>query len=243
MKYPNVQLAYFIERPNRFIAHCRLMETNAEVITHVKNTGRGKEVFLPGAVVALSYQPSPKRKTDYDLIAVKKGSIWINIDSQVPNTLVNEALKNGQIVLPGLVGTIQTVKREQRFAHSKFDFLVETDADEQAFVEVKGMTLENKGIGAFPDAPTLRGLKHVTELMAATKAGYRCYVLFVVQFEEIKQATIHQEMQPAFAENVGAAIDQGVQVLAYNCHVTPATIELKSQVTFDLLQAFDDPNK
>ena len=183
MKYPNVQLAYFIERPNRFIAHCRLMETNEEVITHVKNTGRGKEVFLPGAVV------------------------------------------------------------EQRFAHSKFDFLVETDADEQAFVEVKGMTLENKGIGAFPDAPTLRGLKHVTELMAATKAGYRCYILFVVQFEEIKQATIHQEMQPAFAENVGAAIDQGVQVLAYNCHVTPATIELKSQVTFDLLQAFDDPNK
>jgi len=240
------------------------METNEEVITHVKNTGRGKEVFLPGAVVALSYQPSPKRKTDYDLIAVKKGSFWINIDSQVPNTLVNEALKNGQIVLPGLVGTIQTVKREQRFAHSKFDFLVETDADEQAFVEVKGMTLENKGIGAFPDAPTLRGLKHVTELMAATKAGYRCYILFVVQFEEIKQATIHQEMQPAFAENVGArtifqqnvrqpflitsikiiqAIDQGVQVLAYNCHVTPATIELKSQVTFDLLQAFDDPNK
>lgn len=146
-------------------------------------------------------------------------------------------------MLPGLVGTIQTVKREQRFAHSKFDFLVETDADEQAFVEVKGMTLENKGIGAFPDAPTLRGLKHVTELMAATKAGYRCYILFVVQFEEIKQATIHKEMQPAFAENVGAAIDQGVQVLAYNCHVTPATIELKSQVTFDLLQAFDDPNK
>ena len=104
-------------------------------------------------------------------------------------------------MLPGLVGTIQTVKREQRFAHSKFDFLVETDADEQAFVEVKGMTLENKGIGAFPDAPTLRGLKHVTELMAQ-QSGLPLLHLFVVQFEEIKQATIHQEMQPAFAENV-----------------------------------------
>jgi sugar fermentation stimulation protein A len=242
MRYPKVELAQFLQRPNRFIAACKLLETNETVIAHVKNTGRGKEVFLPNAMVALSYQAAPTRKTDYDLIAIKKGQQWINIDSQVPNTLASEAIQSGQIILPGLKGTIVTLKREQRYGQSKFDIYLETDLGERVFVEVKGMTLENLGIGAFPDAPSLRGLKHVKELTQASQAGYQCYVLFIVQFEAVSTVTIHRDMQPALAEMIALALTQGVQVLAYNCLVTPATIEINHAVPFDLYQEFVDPN-
>lgn len=243
MRYKRVELARFIQRPNRFIAECQLDNTGEVVTVHVKNTGRGKEVFLPNASVALTYQASPTRKTDYDLVAVKKGHQWINIDSQIPNDLASEAIQTGKILLPGLLGQITSVKREQRYGQSKFDILVTTDLGERAFVEVKGMTLENQGIGAFPDAPTIRGLKHVTELIQATKEGYHCYVLFIVQFEEVTKATIHAEMQPALAETIALALETGVQVLAYNCAVTPETITVKQQVPFDLGLVFEDPNK
>lgn len=241
--YPNVQLARFIHRPNRFIAECRLQATGEMVTVHVKNTGRCKELFFLEVEVALSYQPSPKRKTDYDLIAVKKGDAWFNIDSQVTNTLASQAIADGTIVLPGLKGEIVSVKREKRFAKSQFDILVETDTGNQAFVEVKGMTLENHGIGAFPDAPTLRGLKHVTELIQAMEEGYQSYVLFVVQFEHVVAATIHTAMQPALAETILLGQKQGLSVIAYNCSVTPATIEVEHQVPFDVRQTFEDPNQ
>jgi len=242
MQYPKVQLARFIQRPNRFLAYCQLEQTGETVIAHVKNTGRGQEVFLPQALVALTYQASMTRKTDYDLIAVKKGERWINIDSQVPNTLAVQALQNGTISLPGLTGNLVSLKRERRYGQSRFDIYLETDTGQRAFVEVKGMTLENQGIGAFPDAPTLRGLKHVTELTQATVAGYRCYLLFVVQFEEVTMTTIHQAMQPALASAVAKALDYGVVALAYNCLVTPATIEIQRRVPFQLQQVFVDPN-
>ncbi|MGX7413900.1 DNA/RNA nuclease SfsA [Enterococcus caccae] len=242
MTYPNVHIAHFIDRPNRFIAECRLKETGEMVTVHVKNTGRCKELFYSDVEVALSYQPSPKRKTDYDLIAVKKGEEWFNIDSQVPNALAAQALLNGTIRLPGLKGKITSVKREKRFAQSQFDILIETDTGNQAFVEVKGMTLENRKIGAFPDAPTLRGLKHVTELIEALQVGFQSYVLFVVQFEKVEATTIHTTMQPALAEMILSGQKQGLSVIAYNCSVTPDTIAIEHQVPFDVTKTFEDPN-
>lgn len=240
--YPNISLAHFIQRPNRFIAECQLQETGELVTVHVKNTGRCKELLHPNAEVVLSYQPSPKRKTEYDLIAVKKGAAWFNIDSQVPNALASQAIVDGTIILPGLKGKIVSLKREKRFAQSKFDILVETDTGNQAFIEVKGMTLENHALGAFPDAPTLRGLKHVGELIDAMKAGYQSYVLFVVQFEKVIAATIHTNMQPALAEMILSGQEQGLSVIAYNCCVTPDTIAIEHQVPFDVTKTFEDPN-
>lgn len=242
MKYTNIKLAYFLERPNRFIAYCRLLSTGETVITHVKNTGRGKEVLLPEAIVALNYQPSPKRKTDYDLIAVKKGEMWINIDSQIPNALAADGLLQGTITLPHLKGQLSFLKREYLYGHSKFDIYFETNYGEKGFVEVKGMTLENYGIGAFPDAPTLRGKKHVLELAEAVKAGYKSYLLFIVQFPKIRTATIHQAMQPDFFQAVVQAEQDGMTILAYNCEVDESTIELIGQVPFNLAQSFIDPN-
>ncbi|PZL71020.1 sugar fermentation stimulation protein [Enterococcus sp. AZ177] len=240
--YQNVHLAHFMNRPNRFIAECRLQETGEMVTVHVKNTGRCKELFHPEVEVALSYQPSPKRKTAYDLIAVKKDKAWFNIDSQVPNALAADGIQDGTIILPGLKGDIVSIKREKRFAQSKFDLLVETDTGNQAFVEVKGMTLENHGVGAFPDAPTLRGLKHVTELIEAMKEGYQSYVLFVVQFEQVEAATIHTNMQPALTEMILSGQTQGLSVIAYNCSVTPDTIAIEHPVPFDVKTTFEDPN-
>ncbi|GCF93952.1 sugar fermentation stimulation protein [Enterococcus florum] len=242
MKYASIKMAYFIERPNRFIAHCRLAETDEIVIVHVKNTGRGKEVLLPNALVALNYQPSSKRKTAYDLVAVKKGGMWINIDSQIPNTLAADGIRDGCICLPNLKGKITFLKREYLYGTSKFDIYFETDHHEKGFVEVKGMTLENQGIGAFPDAPTSRGLKHVKELSSAQKEGYKSYVLFVVQFSDVVKATIHREMQPDFWEAVLHAVQDGVMILAYNCEVDEETISIKERVPFDLYQSFVDPN-
>ncbi|WP_179190392.1 DNA/RNA nuclease SfsA [Candidatus Enterococcus mansonii] len=242
MTYPNVHLAQFNHRPNRFIAECTLQDTGEKVTVHVKNTGRCKELLLPNVEVALSYQPSPTRKTDYDLIAVKKEAAWFNIDSQVPNALASQALIDGTITLPELNGQIVLVKREKRFAQSQFDILVETDTGQQAFVEVKGMTLENHAIGAFPDAPTIRGLKHVTELIEAIHEGYQSYVLFVIQFENVELATIHTNMQPALAEMISTGQKQGLRVIAYNCQVAPDKIEIAHQIPFDVAKTFEEPN-
>ncbi|MBL1227889.1 DNA/RNA nuclease SfsA [Enterococcus sp. BWB1-3] len=239
--YPDVYRARFVCRPNRFIAECIVEETGEKVTVHVKNTGRGREVFLSNAEVALSYRPSPKRKTDYDLIAVKKGRQWFNIDSQIPNALAAEGLLDGTIELPGLNGEIASIKREKKYGNSQFDLFIETNKGQQAFVEVKGMTLENERIGAFPDAPTLRGLKHVKELTAAIHAGYQCYVLFIAQFEQIDVATINDEMQLELAQAVLLGQESGLQVLTYNCQVTPETIRVLKAVPFDLNQKFKQP--
>lgn len=241
VEYPKVEVAKLIERKNRFIAHCYLPE-KGEVVVHVKNTGRCRELFYPGVEVALSYQASATRKTDYDLIAVKKGAKWINIDSQVPNLLTYEGIRNGQISLPGLTGEIATIRREVTFNHSRFDVYLETDQDEKVIVEVKGLTLENQQIGAFPDAPTERGLKHVRELIELGQAGYHVYLLFIVQMADTQVATIHNEMQPALATTIAEGQRTGLEVLAYTCQVTPNTIEIKEPIPFDLTAPFINPN-
>jgi sugar fermentation stimulation protein A len=241
MEYPNSLLATFIVRENRFIARCQLL-TGEEVIVHVKNTGRGKEVLIKGALVALQYWDNPKRKTNYDLIAVKKGKQWINIDSQVPNRLAYEGLLDGTIRLPHIKGNLTLLKRETTFQQSRFDFYFETDQEEKGFIEIKGMTLENNRIGAFPDAPTIRGLKHVSELIEAKQEGFYAAVLFIVQFETIEVATIHRAMQPELAEKIGQGIADGIEVFAYNCFVDETSISINKAVPFDLTAAFEDPN-
>lgn len=242
MEYENSILARFIARDNRFVARAQLLN-GQEVVVHVKNTGRGKEILLPGAWVGLNYCPSPKRKTDYDLVAVKKQDQWINIDSQLPNLLAYEGLLRKEIILPNQQGELSLVKREVSFEHSRFDLYYETTKGQKGFVEVKGLTLENQGIGAFPDAPTLRGQKHVLELIDSQKQGFTSYILFIVQFEHIHVATIHSQMQPTLEKAVASAQKAGVEVLAYNCQVDASKVTLKNKVPFDLAYPFVDPNQ
>lgn len=242
MKYAAVEGGIFLQRDNRFVAQCQLKASQEMVKVHVKNTGRSKELLLPGVEVALNYQAGPQRKTAYDLIAVKKGDQWVNIDSQIPNALVATALREGEIVLPDF-GEITYLKREYTYGKSKFDIYLEDANGEKAFVEVKGMTLENHQIGAFPDAPSVRGLKHVKELTQAKTVGYHSYLIFVVQLEGVKKATIHTEMQPELTEAFQEGIEKGVQVLAYTCEVTAGTIKIKERIPFEADYPFIDPNK
>lgn len=224
MKYQQMVKATFIERPNRFIAYCDVEDKRYKV--HVKNTGRCKELLIPGGTVYLEKSTNPNRKTPYSLIAVEKGSLLINMDSQAPNVVVEEALKSGRIQLPLLNTPLTYIKREQTYGQSRFDFYGEAGT-EKFFIEVKGVTLEENGIVRFPDAPTERGVKHLEELMDAYKNGYKSYVIFVVQMEEALYFTPHEERHLAFAKTLKAASNLGVQVLAYTCSVTPESLEIK----------------
>ncbi|MBR4934136.1 MAG: DNA/RNA nuclease SfsA, partial [Clostridia bacterium] len=173
MKYDNVREGRFISRPNRFIA---IVELDGEEITvHVKNTGRCKELLIPGCTVYLEKAKNPERKTPYDLIAVKKGDILINMDSQVVNGAAEEWIKKS-----GIFSSDARVKREVTHGASRFDLYIE-DGDRRAFLEVKGVTLEKEGAALFPDAPTLRGVKHLNHLSEVILEGYEAYVLFVIQ--------------------------------------------------------------
>jgi len=223
MKYQQMIKATFIERPNRFIAYCEVEGERYKV--HVKNTGRCKELLIPGITVYLEKSMNPNRKTPYSLIAVEKGRLLINMDSQAPNVVVEEALKSGTIQLPDLQGPLTKIKREQTYGQSRFDFYCEA-GEEKLFIEVKGVTLEEDGIVRFPDAPTERGVKHLEELILAHKNGYKAYVIFVVQMEEVQYFTPHEERHPAFAETLRAAEREGVGVLAYTCKVTPETLDI-----------------
>lgn len=240
VSYPEVVVAQFLERENRFIAWCQLPEQAESERVHVKNTGRCKELLQPNCEVALSYQGSPTRQTAYDLIGVKKGDSWVNIDSQVPNQLAAEALATGDIVLPGLTGTVVEVKREVTYGHSRLDIEVKTSTGEVAVVEVKGMTLEADEIGAFPDAPSQRALKHVQTLVSLEKQGINTYILFIAQLSKIKLGTIHTERQPELRDAFEEAVRIGVTPLVYRCHVTADRITLADEVPFDLDYPFKE---
>ncbi|MEE1072914.1 MAG: DNA/RNA nuclease SfsA [Cellulosilyticum sp.] len=223
MKYKQMVKATFIERPNRFVAYCEVEGERYKV--HVKNTGRCKELLQPGVTVYLEKSTNPNRKTPYSLIAVEKGSLLINMDSQAPNVVVEEGLKLGRIQLPHLDDPLTVIKREKNYGHSRFDFYCETQND-KIFIEVKGVTLEEEGIVRFPDAPTERGVKHLEELILAHQEGYRAYVIFVVQMEEATYFSPHEERHPAFAKTLRKAVTCGVEVLAYTCKVTPECLEI-----------------
>jgi len=222
MKYTDIVRATFISRPNRFVA--RVLLDGAEVTVHVKNTGRCRELLLPGATVYLERSKNPERKTAYDLIAVEKGSILINMDSQVVNAAAGEWLPKS-----GLFSSDAGIRREYTHGDSRFDFYIE-DGEKKAFLEVKGVTLEKDGIALFPDAPTERGVKHLRGLIRAVGEGYGAYVLFVIQMKGITGFSPNTEMHPEFAAALRECRRAGVKIIAMDCSVTPDSVEIDSPV-------------
>ena len=236
MEYKYIVEGRFLERPNRFIAMVEIEDagdgkaggeksclTRIEKV-HVKNTGRCRELLISGVRVYLEKCANPGRSTAYDLVAVEKGNRMINIDSQAPNRAVGEWLRSG-----GLFPDIMSVKPEAVYGNSRFDFYVET-AGEKIFMEVKGVTLEEDGVVRFPDAPSERAVKHVEELAAARNEGYRVFVMFVVQMEGVEYFTPNKDTHPQFAEALSRAAQSGVEVLAYDCLVTPDGMKINRPV-------------
>lgn len=220
MKYENIKIGNFIERPNRFVAHIEV-DGNLE-ICHVKNTGRCKELLIPNSKVFVQEFDSDKRKTKYDLISVYNENKLVNIDSQAPNKVVAE-------FLPKLFDDIKYIKPEAKYKNSRFDFYVETSND-KIFIEVKGVTLEDNGVVLFPDAPTERGIKHINELIDCKKNGYLAYIIFVIQLENVKYFTPNNLTHKAFGDTLKLAKDKGVEILAFDCKVTKDSITAKDCV-------------
>lgn len=263
MKYEKIKEAKFIERINRFVAIVELPGGEVTKV-HVKNTGRCKELLLPGAKVYLEDFEGRMgtRRMQYSLVAVEKvvnqgagqgtsrESILLNMDSQAPNKVVQEALSNGRICLPGMSSASDAanlmIKPESKYGDSRFDFYVEacdkgagakeaadTEAvDKRGFIEVKGVTLEEDGHARFPDAPTERGVKHINELISAHEEGYEAYILFVVQMEGAKDVAPNDVTHPQFGEALVKAAKAGVNILAYDCLVTPDSLIINNPIPF-----------
>ncbi len=221
MQYGKMVKGKFLARPNRFIAHIEI-EGKTE-ICHVKNTGRCKELLTSGSTVWCERSQNPARKTAFDLICVQKGSRLINMDSQAPNMAAKQWL------LCGGLGQIENLKPESTFGNSRFDFSFTLNG-KPCFLEVKGVTLETDGVCAFPDAPTVRGAKHLQELTALKKEGYGAYVLFVIQMEDVKYLHPNDVTDPVFSKALREAAKAGVTVLAMDCKVTPDTMTLNKPV-------------
>lgn len=224
MKYRAIVKGKFLSRPNRFIAYVDVNGTEEKC--HVKNTGRCKELLLPGVDVILSISDNPDRKTKYDLVAVYKGNTLINMDSQAPNMAAGEFLKR---IFPD----ITHIKPEKKFGNSRFDFYFETP-NEKAFLEVKGVTLEENGVSMFPDAPTKRGVKHVEELISCLDNGFSAYILFVIQMKGISLFTPNYKTHPEFGDVLKMAESKGVKILAYDCVVTEDSMEISDPVRIKL---------
>ena len=228
MNYREIIRGTFLRRPNRFIAH--VLYQDQELVAHVPNTGRCQEILLPGATVFLEKAANPNRKTAYSLLAAQKGSRLINIDSQAPNQVVAEALASGK-----LLGEVpQTIQREVRFGSSRLDFAYTLANGQKGFLEVKGVTLEQENIAYFPDAPTLRGVRHLQELMAASQAGYACLAVFVIQMQGVAAFAPNDQTHPQFGETLRQAQAQGVIIQAWDCLVQPAALVLHQQVPLRL---------
>ena len=222
MQYQNVKKGIFLTRPNRFIAHVEV--DGATQVVHVKNTGRCRELFVPGVSVYLEQSANPARKTKYDLIAVEKGELLINMDAQAPNQVFREWAEQGGF-LPGLT----QLRPETTWGSSRFDFYWEA-GDRRGFVEVKGVTLEENGHARFPDAPTERGVKHLEELIRCRSEGYEAAVCFVLQMEGMKDFAPNDSTHPAFGQALRKAAQAGVQILAHTCRVTPETLTIAEPV-------------
>lgn len=214
MKYTNIVSGTFIDRPNRFIANV-LIDGKVEKV-HVKNTGRCKEILTKGTTVYLQKSDNPDRKTKYSLISAYKGSMLINIDSQVPNEIVYSSIISNRIVQ---LTNVDLLKREVKYNNSRFDLYYEKE-DKKGFIEVKGVTLEIDGISMFPDAPTERGTKHILEMIEAEKEGYENFIFFLIQMPNIKYFKPNEKMDPKFSQALIKAKDFGINILAYNCNVT-----------------------
>ncbi|MBQ6824919.1 MAG: DNA/RNA nuclease SfsA [Clostridia bacterium] len=226
MKYKKTVTGRFINRPNRFIA---IVEINGkEETVHVKNTGRCKELLIPGATVRLEISNNPNRKTKYDLVGVfkqreGKADLPVNMDSQAANAIAEEWLKKH---------TDATVRREVTYRNSRFDFYIE--GNKKAFLEVKGVTLERDGVALFPDAPTERGIKHIKELIACLQEGYEAYILFVIQMKEVHLFKPNDETHKAFGDALREAAAAGVGIYAVDCIVDGDTVTADAFIPIEL---------
>ena len=214
----------FLERPNRYLA--RVEVAGEEVLAHVPDPGRLTGLMLAGRKVQLIHQPSPTRKTEYTLVLVRDGSIWVSTFPVFANALVKDALT--ERTLPFLKG-YSDFSSEVKMGNSRFDFKL-TFPSSPAYVEVKSVSLVEKGVGKFPDAPTERGVKHVKELIDLCKKGYRSAVVFVSQRSDTRSITCNDDIDPVFGEWLRKAHDKGVEIYGMNCKVTPTTISLNKAV-------------
>lgn len=226
MHYENMEPAVFLSRTNRFVAYVE--QAGKQEICHVKNTGRCRELLIPGAELYVQRSDNPARKTALDLISVKKGDQWVNMDSQAPNKAVAEWLKNG-----GLGTKEILVRPEYKYENSRFDFYLETEG-RKAFMEVKGVTLEEDGTARFPDAPTERGVKHIRELIRCLDDGYEAYILFVIQMKGVHAFEPNDRTHPAFGETLREAAGKGVRILAYDCLVKPDEMTIDQRIEVHL---------
>lgn len=222
MTYAHIREARFLRRPNRFIAFVEL--DGVETLCHVKNTGRCRELLLPGAEVYVQRAGNPARKTAWDLIAVRKGERLINMDAAAPNAVFGEWLRAGG---PGFVPEL--IRPECVHGDSRFDFYLE-HGKRRIFVEVKGVTLEEGGIVRFPDAPTLRGAKHLRGLKACLAEGFEAWAVFVVQMQGVSRFEPNRKTDPAFADALAEAADAGVRILALDCSLTADSLAIRSPV-------------
>ena len=222
MKYLNIEQARFLERPNRFIAYVETAQ--GREICHVKNTGRCKELLVPGAVLYVQRNDNLNRKTKLDLIGVEKNEYLINMDSQAPNAAVKEWLLEGNLFSHGA-----KIYSEKKYGDSRFDFYIE-DGERKAFMEVKGVTLEDHGICRFPDAPTERGVKHIRELMKCMEEGYEAYILFVIQMSPVKYLEPNDVTHKEFGDVLREAAKAGVHVMARDCKITIDSMEVMNEV-------------
>ena len=252
MKYNQVVPGTFLQRPNRFIAH--VLINGKEEVCHVKNTGRCRELLIPGCTVYCAVSDNPQRKTKYDLIAVEKiiesqtvfanagipsqhvkstpeahSTLLVNMDSQAPNAAVKEWLRSGASPF----GNINYMKPEYKYGNSRFDFYLECN-NRKIFLEVKGVTLEDNGVVLFPDAPTERGVKHVRELIRCLEEGFETYVLFVVQMEHALYFIPNRKTHPQFADALCDAQNAGVHLLAFTCKVTPDEMKIDTELKISL---------
>ena len=226
MQYGKILPARFLARPNRFVA--RVEAEGQELVCHVKNTGRCRELLVPGATVWLEESPNPSRKTKFDLIAVEKGDRLINMDAQAPNKVFGEWAAAG-----GFREGLTLLRPETTYGSSRFDFYWESSKS-RGFVEVKGVTLEEDGVVRFPDAPTLRGVKHLDELVKAREAGYEAAVCFVIQMENVRWFAPNDVTHPEFGQALRRAAQAGVEILAMDCAVTPQSLTMGKSVPIRL---------
>lgn len=229
MKYEHIVKGTFQQRPNRFIA---IVEVNGQIVkAHVKNTGRCRELLIPGAQIYLETHNNPARKTAFSLIGVQRGDLLINMDSQIPNSVAAEYILNSGCILD-----LKSLVREKTYGDSRFDLYYEAghDHSRKGFIEVKGVTLERDGVALFPDAPTKRGGKHVYELMKAHRDGYEASLFFIIQMSGVRYFTPNTQTDPEFVQALVSAQSEGVRLRAFTCVVTPDTITLEKEIPVKL---------
>ncbi len=237
MEYRNIVSGSFLSRPNRFVA--KVLINGEEQTAHVKNTGRCKELLVPGCNVYLEdfEKRMGKRKYKYSLVAAEKktdhGQLLINMDSQAPNKAAFEGLSSGAIAIPDM-SDLTVIKPETVYGSSRFDFYLEDSNGRKGFAEVKGCTLEDEGVASFPDAPTERGIRHIFELIKAREEGYSATLIFIIQMAGMKYICPNDETHPAFGDALRKAKNAGVNVIAYECSVSPDSMVVSTSVPVEL---------